>query len=100
MTTSLRVEVGGLTLRNPVLVASGTFGAGLEAQEHGVDLSQVSGTGLGGRITRDDLLRYVEGAKAPETPPPVAPSIQPVPQPSPAADEEYGCRKEYRGYKD
>ena len=32
------------------------------AAEHGVDLSRVQGTGMGGRITRDDLLRYVEGS--------------------------------------
>lgn len=30
------------------------------AREHGVDLSLVTGTGHGGRITRDDLMRFVE----------------------------------------
>lgn len=30
------------------------------AAEHGVDLSKLSGTGLGGRITRKDVLAYVE----------------------------------------
>jgi len=30
------------------------------AKEHGVDLSQVEGTGSGGRITKEDLLAYVE----------------------------------------
>ena len=29
-------------------------------QEHGVDLSRLQGTGLGGRITRDDVLSYLE----------------------------------------
>ncbi|MBK6793695.1 MAG: 2-oxo acid dehydrogenase subunit E2 [Anaerolineales bacterium] len=29
------------------------------AAEHGVDLSQVAGTGLGGRITKNDVLNYV-----------------------------------------
>ncbi|HEY8475251.1 MAG TPA: dihydrolipoamide acetyltransferase family protein [Chloroflexota bacterium] len=29
------------------------------AREHGVDLSQVRGTGLGGRITKDDVLAFV-----------------------------------------
>ncbi|GAB4505264.1 MAG: dihydrolipoamide acetyltransferase family protein [Anaerolineales bacterium] len=33
------------------------------AAEHGVDLSQVRGTGLGGRITKQDVLDYVEGRK-------------------------------------
>ena len=31
------------------------------AAEHGVDLSQVNGTGLGGRITKNDVLAFVEG---------------------------------------
>lgn len=30
------------------------------AAEHGIDLSQVPGTGMNGRITRKDVLRYVE----------------------------------------
>ena len=30
------------------------------AREHGVNLSQVSGTGLGGRITKQDILQFVE----------------------------------------
>ena len=29
------------------------------AQEHSVDVSRIRGTGLGGRITRDDVLRYL-----------------------------------------
>ena len=33
------------------------------AAERGVDLSQVQGTGLEGRITKNDVLRYVEGDK-------------------------------------
>ena len=36
------------------------------AREHNVDVSQVRGTGAGGRVTRDDVLAYVEsGAQAP-----------------------------------
>ena len=38
------------------------------AQEHEVALAQVHGTGMGGRVTREDVLRYVgsrEGAPAP-----------------------------------
>ncbi len=33
------------------------------AAEHGVDLSQVTGTGLNGRITKNDVLNYVESGK-------------------------------------
>jgi pyruvate dehydrogenase E2 component (dihydrolipoamide acetyltransferase) len=32
------------------------------AREHGVNLSQVSGTGLGGRITKQDILAFIERA--------------------------------------
>jgi len=31
------------------------------AREHGVNLSQISGTGLGGRITKQDILAFIEG---------------------------------------
>jgi pyruvate dehydrogenase E2 component (dihydrolipoamide acetyltransferase) len=34
------------------------------AREHNVDLSQVEGTGLGGRITKQDILAFVEGGGA------------------------------------
>ena len=38
------------------------------AREHSVDLSRVAGTGIGGRITRDDVLQYLEsGAAVAET---------------------------------
>lgn len=30
------------------------------SQEHGIDLTQIEGTGKGGRITRKDVLRYIE----------------------------------------
>src|SRR5574341_184203 len=33
------------------------------AAEHGVDLSQVQGTGLNGRITKNDVLNFVENGK-------------------------------------
>lgn len=32
--------------------------------EHGINLSQVQGTGLNGRITKNDVLNYVEGNKS------------------------------------
>ncbi len=38
------------------------------AAEHGVDLEQVSGTGRGGRITKKDILAYVELMKEPWRP--------------------------------
>ena len=57
------------------------------AQERGVDLSQVRGTGLGGRITRDDLLRYIEEGGA-QVAPAAAPAA-PMPQLATDADVEY-----------
>ncbi|WP_419956195.1 dihydrolipoamide acetyltransferase family protein [Neobacillus niacini] len=35
------------------------------SQEHGIDLSQVTGTGAGGRITRKDLLKLIESGNIP-----------------------------------
>jgi len=53
------------------------------ASEHGVDPSQVTGTGRGGRVTKKDILGFIEsGAKAPaETAP--APPAEPTPEPAP-----------------
>ena len=41
------------------------------AQEHSVDVSRIQGSGLGGRITREDILKFVESgaAKAPAAAP-------------------------------
>jgi 2-oxoisovalerate dehydrogenase E2 component (dihydrolipoyl transacylase) len=63
------------------------------AQEHGVDLAQVQGTGLGGRITRDDVLKYVAARQAPAAPSPAAPASAAQPPgatgPGVSGDEEY-----------
>jgi len=40
------------------------------AEEHGVDIGRIQGSGLGGRVTKQDILRYVdEQHAAPPTPP-------------------------------
>ena len=56
------------------------------AEEYQIDLSQVHGSGPGGRITRDDLLSHLAGQKVTFTPPaaptPVAASPAPTPAPS------------------
>jgi 2-oxoglutarate dehydrogenase E2 component (dihydrolipoamide succinyltransferase) len=57
------------------------------ASEHGVDVSSVRGTGRGGRVTKKDILNYVEsGPPAPpqEEAPAVAPEPAPAPAPEPA----------------
>ena len=68
------------------------------ASEHSVDVTQVQGTGRGGRVTKKDILAFVEGgaqaaapaaaAAPPEAPPapPPAPEVAPAPEPAaPAA---------------
>ena len=66
------------------------------AEEHNVDLTQVKGTGLGGRVTREDILQYVanrpatpvqapsQAPAAPKAPPPAAPApVSAAPAPVP-----------------
>ena len=55
------------------------------AREHGVDLAKVSGTGLGGRITRDDLLLHVQNTQGTAAAPV---QDQMAPQPAQEAEEE------------
>ena len=51
------------------------------AQEHGVDLRRVTGTGSGGRITKEDILAFVERAKTTPAQPP-APTVATPPAPA------------------
>ncbi|MBA3653913.1 MAG: 2-oxo acid dehydrogenase subunit E2 [Actinobacteria bacterium] len=53
--------------------------------EHGLDPTQITGTGSGGRITRADVLAVVEGGGAKASTAPTAPSST---APSPAAEEK------------
>ena len=84
------------------------------AQEHHLDLSQIRGTGLGGRVTKDDVLQYIaerqaqptalaaaapgaaaeaeavaHAPTAPTAPVLVAPTVAPAPAPAARADEAY-----------
>ena len=55
------------------------------AREHGVDLSKVSGTGAGGRVTKQDVENYLASrSAAPAAPAPAAPAAA-APAPAPAA---------------
>lgn len=56
------------------------------AQEHNIDLEQVQGTGLGGRITRKDLLKLIESGNIPKAGGQSAASSQPAPQPTPVQE--------------
>ena len=53
------------------------------ADEHSLDVSQISGTGTGGRITRDDVLKFLEQDTAATIDP------NPATQPQPSGEEEF-----------
>jgi pyruvate dehydrogenase E2 component (dihydrolipoamide acetyltransferase) len=48
------------------------------AREHGVSLSQISGTGIGGRITKQDIMAFIERQSS-------TPAVPSAPAPQPAA---------------
>jgi pyruvate/2-oxoglutarate dehydrogenase complex dihydrolipoamide acyltransferase (E2) component len=56
-------------------------------REHGVDLSQITGSGIGGRITKKDVLEYVQqrdaGSSVPSRPPATVPAPATPPAMSP-----------------
>jgi pyruvate dehydrogenase E2 component (dihydrolipoyllysine-residue acetyltransferase) len=61
------------------------------ASEHGVDPNQVQGTGRGGRVTKKDILAFIDAgapAEAPEQPQAAAapPESAPAPAPAPAPE--------------
>jgi 2-oxoglutarate dehydrogenase E2 component (dihydrolipoamide succinyltransferase) len=60
------------------------------AREHNLDLSKISGTGGGGRITRDDVLNFV-GTKAPTTAPAASGASLTVHQASEGRGQAFGA---------
>ncbi|MDU4695167.1 MULTISPECIES: dihydrolipoamide acetyltransferase family protein [Paenibacillus] len=97
-------DAGGQTMSSAAKATAGTTHAGEQADEsqrsryspavqtlaaqHGLDLRQIAGTGLGGRITRKDVLAFVEqggrGAVAAPPAPPAAPAAPVAAAPSAA----------------
>ncbi len=56
------------------------------AREHNVDLARVTGTGNGGRVTKQDVLDFVDRrSSAPAGAPAAAPASRQAPTPAPAA---------------
>ena len=60
------------------------------AREHNVDLSEVKGTGLGGRVSKKDILDFIDQHRASATPVPPMPAAPasiapPATQPAPSA---------------
>ena len=81
-TTPAEAQENGKSFVSPVVARI--------ASEHGVDVSSVPGTGRGGRVTKKDILNFVESgppAAPPQEPPPAAPEPAPAQAPAPAAPE-------------
>ena len=72
------------------------------AREHGIDIARLEGTGMSGRVTKNDILSFIEsgaamtpqqamqapaGAAAAPAPAPATPQPQAPPLPSPAAED-------------
>jgi 2-oxoglutarate dehydrogenase E2 component (dihydrolipoamide succinyltransferase) len=68
------------------------------AAEHGIDLTSVTGTGIQGRVTKEDIMARVEqggaAAPAPAAPAPAAPAAAPVSAPAPSLPVGAGDRVE------
>jgi 2-oxoglutarate dehydrogenase E2 component (dihydrolipoamide succinyltransferase) len=65
------------------------------ASEHGIDPNQIPGTGRGGRVTKQDILAFVESGPAPAAPQapaaaeaPKAPPAPTAPAPAPQTGEQ------------
>lgn len=57
------------------------------AKEHGVDLAEVPGTGEGGRVSKRDMLAWIERLRSREPAAPASPPIAPDPAPPEIAPE-------------
>ena len=54
------------------------------AEEHGIDIKQLEGTGMSGRVTKNDILSFIESGATPARAP-ASPSSQPLPKAAPQA---------------
>ncbi len=58
------------------------------AAEHNVDLREISGTGISGRVTKQDILSHIEGKAAAPSPAPERPAPAAAPPPQRPATQE------------
>jgi 2-oxoisovalerate dehydrogenase E2 component (dihydrolipoyl transacylase) len=78
---SAPTSTGGTETEEELLRRRSTPAVRRLAEEHAVNLSAVQGTGLGGRVTKEDILQYVAQRGAAPAPAPA----QPAPTPAPSA---------------
>ena len=77
-TTPAEAQENGKSFVSPVVARI--------ASEHGVDVSSVPGTGRGGRVTKKDILNFIEsGAQAAPPAPPAQPEAPKAPAAAPQA---------------
>ena len=57
------------------------------AAEHGLDLSEIPGTGLAGRVTKNDVLGYIDSGASARRGAGAQPPAAPVPEPAAAAPQ-------------
>lgn len=61
------------------------------AEEHGVDIQSVPGSGHAGRVTKQDILDFIEQGGTAATPAPVAAPSAPSPTPAPVTPQPTGA---------
>jgi pyruvate dehydrogenase E2 component (dihydrolipoamide acetyltransferase) len=54
------------------------------AKEHDVDITAIQGTGIGGRVTKSDILGFIESGQGARAQAPTGPAQRPAPQAGPA----------------
>jgi 2-oxoglutarate dehydrogenase E2 component (dihydrolipoamide succinyltransferase) len=92
------IEEGGAATDKGATYASGTPSpaAAKILAEKGVEATAVSGTGVNGRITKEDALSIDKVSENPQTRTAVAAAATPAPTPAPAAPVKAGERSERR----
>jgi len=64
------------------------------AEEHGIDIKQLEGTGMSGRVTKNDILSFIESGAAPQRAPAATSPAAQAPASTPALKPAEGDRVE------